>query len=201
MEDKSAAQLAISEKEKVFSETDPVKGSFVYQKKKDVKIYITPEKNLLVEVSLEDKNHELSLATTFSPHKLNIMDIKCEMKRCPHNECRLALPSLDVIIGERVRPGIAEILKKAVGSNGCTHLNNLFQEACYSVIQGQGVLGRSELEKLFEGITDDQVKKIFLMLKPDLVDSCVCLKQGNGFIENLEKTDLPPGAELLKPVQ
>lgn len=204
MDNKAAARAAAQVDENQLSEadqteTDPDKGLFVYEKKKNVKIYITPKKNLIVEVRHEDGRHELNLAVTFSQQNLNIIDVQCKMEKYPHKECIQAASALRDMIGKKVQSGLMNGLKEVIGNKGCTHLNNLFQEACYSVVQGQGALGRLELGKLFQGITNEQIYKIFLMFKPEMIDSCVAYASGADLMQTLEKTTLPPGAERLKP--
>jgi len=177
------------------------KGKNIYKKKKDVEIYLISKKELLVEVCHEDKRHSMKLAVIFSHPNLVINDVQCKMEIYPHKECIQAISSLRIMIGKRVQPGIMKESMKIVKNNGCTHLNNLFQEACYSVIQGQGIFARHELEKLFPGISSEQITKILMMFRPELIDSCVSFTKRSGFMQILEKTPLPPGAERLKTIK
>ena len=105
------------------------------------------------------------------------------------------------MIGKRVQPGMVSELKKSVGNLGCTHLNNLFQEACYTVAQGQSTFARAELGRVFKGISEEQIYKIFVMFKPDMINSCVCYTKDSQFMQAIERASLPKGAEHLKPIK
>nr|HID59085.1 DUF2889 domain-containing protein [Desulfobacterales bacterium] len=200
------------EKERIDSQTEQVyeesktagsgmrMGKLLYRKKKDIEVHITPEKRFVVKVGHSDEKHRLELVVTFSHPHLSVEDIQCKMERYPHKECITAVSSLRAMVGKRVGPGLMNELRELVGNRGCTHLNNLFQEACYSLVQGQAVFGESELRRLFPGISEEQIFKIFIRFKPDLIDSCVRYADGNDYMKRLENTPLPPGAELLKPV-
>ena len=173
----------------------------IYKKRKNVEIFVTPQKKYIVDASFGDARHEMRILTKFSNTRLEIENLVCQMIRYPHEECIQAESALKVMIGNRVQPGMVNDLKKSVGNRGCTHLNNLFQEVCYTVIQGQGTFARAELGRVFKGISEEQIYKIFIMFKPDMIDSCVCYSKDSHFLQSIEKASLPKGAEHLKPIK
>ena len=174
------------------------KGIRLYHKKKDVAIYLTAEKELRVEVRHHDERHQMTCAVLFSQPKLIIRDIQCAMTVYPHPDCVEALPALRVMIGKRVRRGMMRQAFKAIQNKGCTHLINLFQEACYAVVQGQGFFRRRTLESLCPDLNPDQINKVMFTLRPELIDSCVSYIPGSDYMNLLESTPFPRGAECLK---
>lgn len=177
---------------------DPQKDMRIYQKKKEVEIYLTPQKELRVEVTLHDPSHEMKCVVWFSHPDLIITDIQAEMETYPHRECIRASESLRVMIGKRMKRGILKEAYRAIKNRGCTHLINLFQEACYAVIQGQGLFRRGVLETMCPHLTPDQVAKIMFTLRPDLIDSCISFIPGSRFMNLLEGTPFPLDEECLK---
>ena len=178
--------------------TDSKKSIRLYQKKKNVAIYLTAKKDLQVEVHHHDERHQMTCVVLFSQPKLIIQDIQCSMAVYPHPDCVQALPALRVMIGKRVRRGIMRQAVKAIQNRGCTHLLNLFQEACYAVVQGQGFFRRRTLENLCPDLDPDQINKVMFTLRPELIDSCVSYIPGSEYMNTLEKTAFPQEAECLK---
>ena len=48
---------------------------------------------------------------------------------------------LEAMIGKSVKPGVVQAVAKSIRDSSCTHLLDLFHEACYSVIQARGLYG------------------------------------------------------------
>ena len=169
----------------------------LYTKRKDVTIHLTPENKLWVTASHDDFRHKMELRIKFSQPQLIIEDVRSEMKLYPHEECIEARDSLRMMIGQQVKPGIMKTLKTLLGSGGCTHLTNLFQEACYSVIQGQGIARRQDLAQMVPGLSVEQTTKILMVLRSELIDSCYNYIAGGKFLSAAEKAVLPddPGIE------
>jgi hypothetical protein len=170
----------------------------LYQKKKDVAIYLTSKKELRVEVCHHDERHQMTCVVLFSQPELIIQDIQCTMAVYPHPDCVQALPALQVMVGKRVRRGIMRQTVKAIQNRGCTHLINLFQEACYAVVQGQGLFRRATLESLCPHLKPDQINKVMFTLRPELIDSCVSYIPGSEYMNVLENIGFPREAECLK---
>jgi hypothetical protein len=81
---------------------------------------------------------------------------------------------------------------------GCTHLVNLFHEACYNIALAQATHGKEALNQSFPGIKDEQLYKIFLWFKPDLKNSCVRYEENSELMQRIETATVPEGAESLK---
>ncbi len=163
----------------------------LYTKKKDVRIYLTAQKNLLTEVSHDDLRHQMRLTVEFTQPQLIIDDVRCQMKLYPHEECIAARDALRMMIGKKVGPGIMQATKDLLGSSGCTHLINLFQEACYSVYQAQGIYRRQDLEQLVPGLNLDQMTKVLIQLRPELIDSCVAWTRESKLIRSAQEAVMP----------
>jgi len=170
----------------------------LYQKQKDVAIYLTAKKELWVQVRHRDERHQMTCGVLFSQPELIIQDVQCTMAVYPHPDCVQALPALGVMIGKRVRRGIMRQTVKAIQNRGCTHLLNLFQEACYAVVQGQGFFRRRTLESLCPDLNPDQINKVMFTLRPELIDSCVSYIPGSEYMNELENTAFPREAGCLK---
>lgn len=177
------------------------KPDILYRKKKDVTISLTAMDHLLVEVRHVDPRHHMVLTVEFTQPRLKIADVRSKMVDYPHKGCILAANALRAMIGEKMQRGIMKQVHKRVGNQGCTHLTNLFQEACYSVIQGQGLYRRRDLEQRVPGLTMAQTGKIMMELRPELIDSCVSYIPGDELIESFEQAALPDNpniAEFIK---
>jgi hypothetical protein len=177
---------------------DPNQDMHLYSKKKDVEIFLTPKKELRVEVTHKDPRHNMKCVVWFSQPDLIIRDVQATMELFPHPECVRALESLRLMIGKRMKRGIMKDVYRAVKNRGCTHLINLFQEACYSVIQGQGLFRRGVLEALYPNLNSEQIAKIMLTLRPDLIDSCISFIPGSSLLRRLEDISYPLDEEGLK---
>lgn len=169
----------------------------IYRKTKTLDIDLTPDSKLRVTVSHDDPRHYMSLIVVFTMPGLIIETIECTMVRFPREECPLAESSLKEMVGMQMAPGIVKLAREKNAGKGCTHLNNLFHEACYAVIQGQGIYRRGQIEKLLPGLDSEQIFKIMLMLRPQLLDSCVAFNANSNLMCAVEKAQLPlKGDEL-----
>jgi hypothetical protein len=169
----------------------------IYRKTKTLDIDLTPESKMCVTVSHDDPRHYMSLMVVFTMPGLVIETIECTMVRFPHGECLSAESSLKEMVGMRMAPGIVKLAREKKAGRGCTHLNNLFHEACYAVVQGQGIYRRGQIEKLLPGLDSEQILKIMLMLRPQLLDSCVAFNAHSNLMHAVEKAQLPlEGDEL-----
>jgi len=163
----------------------------IYRKTKMLDIDLTPDKKLRVTVSHDDPRHYMSLLVVFAMPRLVIETVECAMIRFPHKECRLAESSLKEMVGMEIGPGIVKLARKKNSGKGCTHLNNLFHEACYSVIQGHGICRRDQIEKLLPGLNVEQTLKIIIMLRPQLRNSCVVFNANSNLMHAVGKARLP----------
>jgi hypothetical protein len=173
----------------------------LYTKKKDVTIYLTAQKKLLAKVSHDDLRHKMILTVEFSQPQLIIDDVRCQMKVYPHADCIYARDALRMMIGKKVKPGIMPETKALLGNRGCTHLINLFHEACYSVYQAQGIYRRQDLEQMVPGLSLAQMTKVLIQLRPELIDSCVSWTPESKLIMSAQNTaisDNPKINEFIK---
>ena len=170
----------------------------LYKKNKTVEIYLTPENKLQTEVRHIDPRHNLKLSVLFATPTLIIEDIECEMEQIPHQECIKAKSALKSLIGQRVQPGIIKLAQRKLNGIGCAHLNNLFHEAVYSVFQGMGLYVRQVMKKLYPDISIEQMYKLVLKIRPELIDSCVCYTPQSDLMQTFENTPFPNMEEALK---
>ncbi len=177
---------------------DPDKS--IYKKSKQVDIGVISDKKLRVTVSHEDLRHSMTIAIVFTIWELVIDDIHCEMMHYPHEDCLKAVSALRSMIGHKVAPGIVKTARETVSDQGCTHLNNLFQEACYAVIQGQGLFLRQRLETMLPGLDADQINKIMIMRRPELLNSCVAFTPHTSLMRSIEKARLPRREDELRSI-
>ena len=172
---------------------------FLYNRKKDTQVYFVPEKRQFrVSVEMQDHVHHLRLTMMVKHPSLKIDDIQCEMTGVPDPVCRDAQQCLDALIGKKVGSGLVKELNGDWNQHGCTHLKDLFHEACYCLTQSQDVHGKDELSQLFPGITEEQVYKIFFWFRPDIKNGCLRYTQDTPFMQRVRSTDMPEGAEKLK---
>jgi hypothetical protein len=105
------------------------------------------------------------------------------------------------MIGKQVKAGIMQETKGLLRNSGCTHLINLFQEACYSVYQAQGIYRRQDLEQMLPGLSPAQMTNVLIQLRPELIDSCVAWTRESKLIMSAQDTvisDNPKIKEFIK---
>ena len=117
--------------------------------KKNIDVYLLPSgRQFRAVVEMQDGFHHMRLDMIVNQPSLKIKEINCEMPGVPDAICRKAQGCLAPLIGKRVAPGIMHGMDQ-VTRQGCTHLINLFHEACYNLTQAQSVTGREELQAVF----------------------------------------------------
>ena len=138
----------------------------LYNRKKNTDVYLLPSgKQFRAVVEMQDGFHHMRLDMIVNQPSLKIKEINCEMPGVPDAICRKAQGCLAPLIGKQVAPGIMHGMDQ-VTRQGCTHLINLFHEACYNLTQAQSVTGREELQAVFPGIVEEQLYKIFFGFGP-----------------------------------
>jgi hypothetical protein len=170
----------------------------IYRKNKILDIDLMPDRKLRVTASHDDPRHYMSLIVVFTVPGLVIETIECKMVRFPHEECLLAESALKELAGRQMEPGIFKLAKKTKAGKGCTHLYDLFHDACYAVIQGMGIYRRRQIEKLMPGLAPEQILKIMLMLRPQWLDSCVAYNTHSDLMCKMEKVQLPMEGDQLE---
>ena len=171
----------------------------IYSRKKNIDIYLLPSgTQFRVVAEVQDHVHHMHLTMLVDHPSLKIRDIQCEMPGVPDELCREASISLQSMVGKRAIPGLLQELDGDWVRTGCSHLKNLFYEACYNVAQAQRVQGGNELARLFPGIREEQMYKIFFWFRPEIANSCIRYADNAPFMQKIKTTELPEGAEKLK---
>jgi hypothetical protein len=169
-------------------------------RKKNVDVYLLPSgRQFRAVAEMQDGVHHMRINMVVNQPSLRIKEIECEMLGVPDSICRDAQTCLEPLIGKRVVPGIMRGMDQVV-RKGCTHLINLFHEACYNLTQAQGVYGKEDLSIYFPGITEEQIFKIFFWFRPEIKNSCVRYSKGSPFMQKVEQVELPEKAEKLRVV-
>ena len=169
-------------------------------RKKSVDVFLLPSgRQFRAVAEMADGVHHMRINLLVNQPSLKIKEISCEMLSVPDSECREAKNCLEPLLGKKVAPGLTRELNNGTPT-GCTHMINLFHEACYNLTLAQGIHGKTDLEKSFPGITEEQIYKIFLWFRPELKNSCVRYVDASPFMEKVENTQLPESAEKLKAI-
>ncbi len=172
----------------------------LHNRKKNVSVFLLPAgKQFRVVAELEDSVHHLRIDMIVNQPSLRITEIACEMIAVPDTLCRQAQDFFAPFIGHRIAPGfINKVKQKAGNGKGCTHLVNLFHEACYNLPMAQSVFGKEQLETMFPGLTKHQLYNFFLWFQPELCDSCVRYAKNSSFMQAVHKVEMPAGAHKLR---
>ena len=172
----------------------------LYNRKKNTDVYLLPSgRQFRAVVEMQDGLHHMRLDMIVNQPSLRIREIKCEMPGVPDAICRKAQDCLAPLVGKRVAPGIMHGMEQ-VTHEGCTHLINLFHEACYNLTQAQSVTGREELPTVFPGIEEEQLYKIFFWFRPDMKNSCIRYNEDSPFLQRVQQIKAPEGAEKLRAI-
>lgn len=169
-------------------------------RKKHVDVYLLPgNRHYGVEAEMNDGVHHMKIKMVVNEPSLKIKEISCEMLGVPDEICRSASHCLDSMVEKHITSGMTRGLNQ-LAHQGCTHLVNLFHEACYNIALAQATWGKEALSQSFPGITEEQLYKIFLWFKPELKNSCVRYEENSPIMKKIESTTVPEGAEKLKAV-
>lgn len=169
-------------------------------RKKSVDVFLLPSgKQFRAIAEMADGVHHMRINILVNQPSLKIKEISCEMLSVPDSGCREAKNCLEPLLEKRVAPGLTRELNNGTPT-GCTHMINLFHEACYNLTLAQSIHGKTELEKSFPGITEEQIYKIFFWFRPELKNSCVRYVDVSPFMEKVENSQLPERAEKLKAI-
>jgi hypothetical protein len=172
----------------------------VCSRKKDVKVFLLPSgRQFRVLAEMQDDIHHMQIEMLVNNPSLRIKEITCEMPGVPDPCCRKAVNCLQPLIDRQVGPGLTRGLQVSA-EKGCTHLLNLFREACDNLLVSQGVLGREYYTEMFPGISEEQLYHIFLWFRPQLENSCVRYADKSPFMEKVRNVELPAGAEKFRAV-
>ena len=172
----------------------------VCSRKKDVKVFLLPSgRQFRILAEMQDDVHHMRIEMLVKNPSLRIKEISCEMPGVPDPCCRKAVNCLQPLIDRQVGPGMTRGLQVSA-EKGCTHLLNLFREACDNLLVSQGVLAREYYTEMFPGISEEQLQHIFLWFRPHLENSCVRYATNSAFMDNVRSVELPTGAEKFRAI-
>ncbi len=170
------------------------------ERRKSVRVLLLPSgRQFRVLAEMEDEVHHMGLNMLVNRASLTIEEIRCEMPGVPDAICRQAATFFDPLIGRLVGPGLMEGLK-ASPQSGCTHLMDLFQDACYNLTFAQWIRGREKITAMFPGITEEQLFSISLWFRPKLQNSCVRYADSSRFMEDVRNAKISAKAEKIRAV-
>jgi len=172
----------------------------VCSRRKDVKVFLLPSgRQFRVLAEMQDDIHHMRIEMLVNHFSLRIKEISCGMPGVPDPYCRKAVNYLKSLIDRQVEPGLTRGLQESA-ENGCTHLLNLFREACDNLLVSQSVLARAHYTEMFPGISEEQLHHIFLWFMPQLENSCIRYAENSPFIAKVRNVELPAGAEKFRAV-
>jgi hypothetical protein len=161
------------------------------RRRKSVEIFLRPlSRQLRVVAEMEDSVHHMRIDMIVRQTSLRIIAITCEMRTIPDPLCLGACGCFNHLIGKRVAPGLSRLIRQNV-SAGCTHLANLFHDACYNLTMAQGVVTEEKLSALYPSISNAQIYKAFMMFRPELRNSCIRYADSSPFMEIVDGASLP----------
>lgn len=182
-------------RESTVEENKPINNveTLLCTRHKSVNVFSLPTgKQLHVVAEMQDSIHHLRIDMVVNHPSLRIKAISCDMQSIPDTLCSQAHNCFNELIGRKVAPGlISEFRKKITDTDGCTHLTNLFHDACYNLFMAQGVMGKKELKNMFPELTEAQIFKLYLLFRPELCNSCVRYADKSPFMNYVKNTLLP----------
>ncbi len=167
------------------------------RRKKHVDVFlISCGRQFRIVAEMQDSVHHMRINMVVDQPALIIRSLDCEMLSVPDVLCQDALSFFDELVGKRIAGGIMRDLKLSQ-QKSCTHLMELFRDACYNIPFAQSQLGEEQLSALFPKISEEQLYNFFLYFKPDLENSCVRYASDSPFMSKLNKVPMPDGAGKL----
>jgi|GEM_PF-833009 len=160
-------------------------------RRKHVDIFLMPlSRELRVVAEMQDSVHHMRIDMTVRQASMRITAITCDMSSIPDQICRQASNCLDHLIGQHVAPGLSRLIRQKAPV-ACTHLVNLFHDACYNLTMAQGVATEERLKALYPDISEAQIYNIFMMFRPELRNSCIRYADSSPFMEIVDRASLP----------
>ena len=163
-------------------------------RRKNVDIFLLPlTRQLHVAAEMEDSVHHMRIDMIVKQTSLRITAITCDMTSVPDPICRQARNCFNDLIGQCcITPGLTRGIRQKAPA-GCTHLANLFHDACYNIIMAQGVVTKETLNTHYPDISEAQVYNIFMMFRPELRNSCIRYADKSPFMKIVNSASLPEG--------
>ncbi len=104
--------------------------------------------NLRLRGRLEDRRsgeflHVMKVDMLFALADATILEIAGDMPQVPLPDCRMALDTLERLVGERMVPGFTDLVRTTIGGpDGCSHLAALVTNMGNTSVQGRGAVVR-----------------------------------------------------------
>jgi hypothetical protein len=141
--------------------------------KRDISLKAEIDGDVIITTGrLKDTVHELEAEVRFSFPGLEILDLKNNLIRHPHDECQDYRKNVERLKGARVsRNYYSDINERTGGGEGCTHMNNLVYELGLIASQARFVrwkeMGPPEVKDY------PKPKRTNMYMKmPTIVDTC-----------------------------
>ncbi len=94
--------------------------------------------DLFARTTLVDTVHEMVLEMRAGLQDLQIKSVKIYMMRTPNDICKDVEKKAQDLVGQRVKPGIARIVKEKIGGcEGCYHFTDMFLETIKALKQAR----------------------------------------------------------------
>ncbi len=140
---------------------------------------------------LNDTYHEIKLNAEFSHPKLEILSIKGEFIRHPHQECLPTLENLERLKGIRVRGDFYQRIQELVGgAAGCAHLNSLFYEMGQAVVQGRFAKSDELIEDIEAKLPQEKWTKLWLQMMPGMRNTCIAWSDESPMVKKADEAEL-----------
>ncbi len=104
--------------------------------------------NLRLKGRLEDQRageflHVMEVEILVALADATILEIGGSMPQVPLADCRMALDTLERLLGERMIPGFSDLVRTTIGGpQGCSHLGALITNIGNTSVQGRGAVVR-----------------------------------------------------------
>ncbi len=140
---------------------------------------------------LDDTYHEIKLNVEFSHPKLEILSIKGDFVRYPHQECLPTLKKLERLTGIRVKADFYQRIQESVGgAAGCAHLNSLLYEMGQAVVQGRFAKSSELAEGLEVSLPREKWVKLWLQMMPGMRNTCIAWSDESPMVKQAEEAEL-----------
>ncbi len=149
--------------------------------------------NLRLQGRLEDRRageflHVMEVDMLFALADATILDIRGSMPQVPLPDCRLALETLEQLVGERMVPGFSDFVRTTIGGpQGCSHLAALITNMGNTSVQGRGAVVRklAPTDEIAIEIYRSQASQL------NLAGSCISWREGGPLASRFKRSEEP----------
>ena len=163
----------------------------IFDRSIKIKVEWMEEGKFRVAGHLDDTYHEIKLDVEFSHPKLEIVSIKGDFLRHPHQECLPTLDNLERLTGIRVKADFYQRIQESVGrAAGCAHLNNLLYEMGQAVVQGRFTKSGELAEGLEVSLPREKWVKLWLQMMPGMRNTCIAWSDESPMVKKADEVEL-----------